>query len=452
MSYIKQIFEKGQTLMAEDLNKMSEGVVSKGRVIEVDELPMPHWEGTAITEASYCEKIYINSKLKVTEVTKILTKLPYDSDGMYTIASVENSVGLGVRRIDDLYEILYAEPGSITTIFFSKNQDDGAFGWRDHFDPDNAFPNPIEINGELTAVGSSNDILSSCISSTPFEYVKPNIETNSIYKKLDCYKIDSYTQIYDIMTEEELAQNRITVTGEVVDALPEVGVDFYMYMLEHINDGNPIYMYYVIPENECYCYVGEYVYTEFGLEAPGYIPVESVCTLMFGNPGIYGGIINNVDKALNSSQLYVLINKKYKYYNYNSYNDTWSLLNESAESASNKPHLYEHYVTLSSPDYTGMFEIHFCFLDNKINDWNDFHNILPILANTDTGSDFYAAATGYYKEGFVEDGTIKQITAIRVVHGTGTVYLYNSEGGSVYFSSTTPYNYTYTYGGYRQIY
>lgn len=39
MSYIKQIFEKGQTLMAEDLNKMSEGIVSKCEIVEVNELP-----------------------------------------------------------------------------------------------------------------------------------------------------------------------------------------------------------------------------------------------------------------------------------------------------------------------------------------------------------------------------------------------------------------------------
>ena len=131
------------------------------------------WQGTAVPNSGYVDKVYVNNSLSMEEVNKLLSQIDYSStDGSYYNAVTDGNNSY-LYTHSGSNSILYysSETGNETTLYASYEYDDGNgsfIGWN---------PNAsmqLEIGKELTnyvwgyAAGHQNDILSSLFSITPF--------------------------------------------------------------------------------------------------------------------------------------------------------------------------------------------------------------------------------------------------------------------------------------------
>lgn len=122
------------------------------------------WQGTAVPNSGYVEKVYLNTNLSVDEVISLISQLTYSEDGRYLVlADSENTKVIAIMGMDGLYGIQVD-----SAFLFSNTEELGFIGWNTDL------VNPYTFGLEATFVlgpfeaGSQNNLLSSLFSTTPF--------------------------------------------------------------------------------------------------------------------------------------------------------------------------------------------------------------------------------------------------------------------------------------------
>ena len=186
----------------------------KPPIIDLEELPKAGWKGTAIPNTGTIRKLCFNNNLSIEEVESIISKLKLgeefgqyiptaDSDGNNAIMIVTLGTVIGIEGIINGEDIL----------IFS-NSEEAGMGFVG-FNPEITNFN-FDVNYETVSefegieVGNKNYLLSSFISTTPFEYVKPNVDPNSFYRTPD-------NSIHQLATKDVISYTGTTVnnTGTV---------------------------------------------------------------------------------------------------------------------------------------------------------------------------------------------------------------------------------------------
>lgn len=136
---------------------------------------MAKWQGTAVPNTGYVEKVYFNTNLSVEEVVSLLSTLTLNLDGSGEglLVSISGNNGILIMYDDGVWAIV--NEGDGVQYFFSADVGLGFAGWNPEFNGE------IEINSEVSdvmlgdtsiSVGTQNDKLTSLFSITPFTQVK----------------------------------------------------------------------------------------------------------------------------------------------------------------------------------------------------------------------------------------------------------------------------------------
>ena len=131
------------------------------------------WQGTAVPNSGYVDKVYVNNSLSMEEVNQLLSQIDYSSTDGYYYNAVTDGNNSYLYTHNGTNNIMYysSETGNETLLYSSSEYDDGNgsfIGWNPNFNMQ------LEIGKELTnyiwgyAAGHQNDILSSLFSITPF--------------------------------------------------------------------------------------------------------------------------------------------------------------------------------------------------------------------------------------------------------------------------------------------
>ena len=281
MAYNKQTFSPGQTLMAEDLNTMSEGIASKLEFVDVEALPKNYWKGTAVPNSGTLSAFYANFNLSDDEITELLSKLTYteiSADGETVNMYVAFCGGSGSEVFDiTVIKMPDVENGfgiaSYTTglnIWFSKAYAETQNlepGWQDGTNSETLYDTPIPLNNTFTLidqvfeVGTQNELLSSLFSTTPFEYIEEPVEENAVYrvKNINGMAMYEYSVAVDDSTGEVISTQLEKISDDsgfnfiVVDELPESGTDAFASALSGTNAD----IYYDKTQDNMYIWSGE---------------------------------------------------------------------------------------------------------------------------------------------------------------------------------------------------
>ena len=383
MSYKKQTFSKGQVLTADALNTMSEGIASKCGIIDVNELPKGGWKGTAVPNSGTVENVYFNTNLTNKEIDKLLSELDYvDMEGMLTNFLLCSSNGevvvYAVKVISDGIVIGYgitAVSGAVLGTIFSS---DGGWG---------EFNNPSVINSEVlsemegTPIGTQNELLSSLFSTTPFEYVEPEIDDKSIYRIEEFGYVKYYgydttiedgvvisAKLNEYTSEALQAETNINFDITIVDVLPEIGKDFAYEMLST----QTMYWYYVKPENTFYAYSGVISSELFGLEANTFYIQEQIAPLGLEIKLEFVNTVDDIpacDSVEISNTCYVVPVNISKYFIYDT-ETKWTELITTSNINNNIPekHLYEWSIRIMDGNSGANTNFYFTYLsDTEIN-------------------------------------------------------------------------------------
>lgn len=167
------------------------------------------WKGVTIPNTGTVEKVYINTKLTVDEVTNILNSVNLDN---YTVLEDDyhNSLYFGkyeATHNETIYHCLYISKNG-SSIW--KNTDlyeyntlkgyDTFLGWKDVNDNTASFSGSLQnIDGQ----GNQNDKLTILFSLEPFEYIEPDVDFYQ-YKDGSLKKILNENDSVDAVTVSEL--------------------------------------------------------------------------------------------------------------------------------------------------------------------------------------------------------------------------------------------------------
>ena len=134
------------------------------------------WQGTAVPNSGYADKVYFNTNLSVDEVVALVNTLEFTNTfagPIYIVASLyenENNSQIGIQIVNGVIAIVAAGG----PVFISEDAFGMGFtGWKPDFVGEIAFSNDasdkynIGSDGDVT-VGAENDKLSSLFSTTPF--------------------------------------------------------------------------------------------------------------------------------------------------------------------------------------------------------------------------------------------------------------------------------------------
>ena len=129
---------------------------------------MAKWQGTAVPNTGYVDKVYFNTNLSVDEVVSLLEKLTF-TDSVYFAISSDTCL-LSLQFVEGTFAIV--DMRSSTFIFLSSDVGFGFVGWNSDFN------GLIEINSNVSSsfvaedttfdVGTENNLLSQLVSITPF--------------------------------------------------------------------------------------------------------------------------------------------------------------------------------------------------------------------------------------------------------------------------------------------
>lgn len=129
---------------------------------------MAKWQGTAVPNSGYVEKVYLNTNLSVDEVVSLLSKLNYINFVNFIIYS--DNITLAVMVLDGIYVI--SDYFTEYIYFISSNTEVGFVGWNPDFNGtiviNDEVSSPYSANGYTFEVGLQNNLLTSLFSTTPF--------------------------------------------------------------------------------------------------------------------------------------------------------------------------------------------------------------------------------------------------------------------------------------------
>lgn len=132
------------------------------------------WQGTAVPNTGYVEKVYFNTNLSVEEVNSLLGQISYNEEyGNMEAILVSSNNEIAIMKVSD-NEYIIAEMLNGIYIFNTSvayEGETGFIGW------DSNFNGILEINAEVSSqanapVGTQNNLLSSLFSTTPFVQAK----------------------------------------------------------------------------------------------------------------------------------------------------------------------------------------------------------------------------------------------------------------------------------------
>lgn len=397
MSYEKQIFSKGQVLKADDLNKMSEGIVSKCEIVDVDELPSTKgsWKGTTVPNTGYVEKVYINNQIPINEFVNILNSVTYtmtaaEIPAYLIVTDKDYSVPLVVMKMGEA--IVLTSP-SINFVFELVDNE-----WT--ITEGGELVSSIDINNEVVnehagvLAGLENDKLSSLFSTTPFEYVEPEVKKN-------IYRLSSYN------AEMLLSEPALDMFGDnpfkvnYVNELPENTEG----LTTNDAETTQFIVYYNKSTNDLYVYLDEGTAADIGMESGWTLAIPLLETAGFNL--IYKGIIYNKSEAdftsteTDALNMYLLLTETNKYY---LYDKEWVELIDNRtinEYLPKEKHLYCHSLHIGPSDASSdEFDIWFDYiteqqsLSNLIDGGGGLSNLFEGVANNQT--ELFFNAHGYY--------------------------------------------------------
>ena len=200
-----------------------------GSTLVLDELPKGGWQGAAVPNEGFIEKVYFNTNLSVEEVINEIQKIPSEKlSTVYCVFCAINTTTpemIGIIQQDGVYGIISLAYN--TSYFISQDVGMGFVGWNPEFN------GVFTINSEListnegdegTIYGDENNLLSSLISTTPFIQTKPNtIDIKSMIENEN--KIPLYIKV-NVSTNARIL---MTGTGEIKPTLPVEGYGQSVY-------------------------------------------------------------------------------------------------------------------------------------------------------------------------------------------------------------------------------
>lgn len=215
--YVRQTFVDGETILkAEHLNKMQDAIIKHAEkiaagvggsndIIKVEELPPAtvSVEGTAVPGSGVVKKLYFNTKLPPLEVKEILDSLEFVTIDLlpYPIVAIvaDSALAEGVMIVklsgvqqDGVsegvsYMIIYnnandtSKSKSMYTYSNLKGETSVSNNWEGINELEINIDNVLDLAGPSMGMLNQNEALKNIISTTPFEDVNPDIQTDKLY-------------------------------------------------------------------------------------------------------------------------------------------------------------------------------------------------------------------------------------------------------------------------------